>query len=405
VGSLAQQELLSISKCHDFDWSPALWDEAADDILATSAILLAAYVAAVLLVWTASASAKDDLPLLKGLYLFSQTVTTVGLGDVSPASPLTRWAAVVLIPTGLVIVSFGISYVIADGLSKAKALAAKGVSTVKAGAVGSVQRVGSAVVPKGAKAILTKVGETSHLASMGSDSEARMRALGAWLTVSVPGRSLAVVLKFTGVLLMGAVVFAWTDGAFNTTTATDAFFFASLVATTVGYGHKLGPVSPGGRAFLAVYFFVSTLVVRQTLHLVHQRVCLSSLFVVVHPCQVGSLMAEATDIYVNGVIGARIRREILASDVFVHRSDLDLDGRLSEADYILFKLVQLHEVDMDVMARLVGRFKDLDPNGSGNLEIGVEIPSGDQVRARAPVVEHGCGATTSGPCKDPLINA
>ena len=337
-GSLIEQERMSIGKCHEYTWSPLLWEEAKDDILKTSAVLLALYMITVAVVYGTSHHARDEYTPLRGMYLVAQSVTTVGLGDVSPSSPLTRCAAIFLIPAGMVIVSFGISYVIAASFTEVTSIAAKLTDT----AVNSVDSVVSPVAKK--------------IRVQAEDAPPLHEQLTTWLKTTITGRITAVVTQFAGILLLGGLVFMATEDWVNTSTAVDAFYFSSVVATTVGYGHEIWPVSATGRAFMTFYFFVSTLVV-------------------------GALMAEATDIYVNGIIGARIKEQILDTTIFVHRADFDLDGRVTEADYILFKLMQLRQIDSDVLARIVGRFHDLDWNKSGILEIGVEVPSAQQVAA------------------------
>ena len=37
----------------------------------------------------------------------------------------------------------------------------------------------------------------------------------------------------------------------------------------------------------------------------------------------------------------------------MHKADLDRDGRITEADYILFKLQQMQKVDCDVLDELI----------------------------------------------------
>jgi hypothetical protein len=44
-------------------------------------------------------------------------------------------------------------------------------------------------------------------------------------------------------------------------TLVDAFYFATVTATTVGYGHNIWPVSHGAKLFMIFYFFASTGVV------------------------------------------------------------------------------------------------------------------------------------------------
>ena len=49
--------------------------------------------------------------------------------------------------------------------------------------------------------------------------------------------------------------------------------------------------------------------------------------------------------------------------MWVHKSDLDRDGRVTEADFVLFKLQQMQRVDPLVLDRLITRFKALDVDG------------------------------------------
>jgi hypothetical protein len=51
------------------------------------------------------------------------------------------------------------------------------------------------------------------------------------------------------------------------------------------------------------------------------------------------------------------------STTWVHKADLDGDGKVTEADYVLFKLQQMQKVDRDMLDRLIDRFEDLDLGG------------------------------------------
>jgi len=65
--------------------------------------------------------------------------------------------------------------------------------------------------------------------------------------------------------------------------------------------------------------------------------------------------------------------------VWVHKSDLDRDGRITEADFVLFKLQQMQRVDPLVLDRLIDRFDQLDADKTGAVDIGKEVPSRLQV--------------------------
>jgi hypothetical protein len=63
----------------------------------------------------------------------------------------------------------------------------------------------------------------------------------------------------------------------------------------------------------------------------------------------------------------------------VHKCDLDGDGKVSEADYVLFKLQQMQKVDAGMMDMLIDRYHELDVDGEGALDVGIDIPSAEQV--------------------------
>jgi hypothetical protein len=76
----------------------------------------------------------------------------------------------------------------------------------------------------------------------------------------------------------------------------------------VGYG-DITPASDAGRAFLTVYMLVSTVVV-------------------------GGILGDCIDLYVNGYVGEAIVEKLIDSTVWVHKADLDRDGKLTEPDYV-----------------------------------------------------------------------
>ena len=53
---------------------------------------------------------------------------------------------------------------------------------------------------------------------------------------------------------------------------------------------------------------------------------------------------------------------------------------MTECDFILFKLLQLQKVDIPIFEKIVSRYHDLDVDNSGALDVGVEIPSAQQVK-------------------------
>jgi hypothetical protein len=143
---------------------------------------------------------------------------------------------------------------------------------------------------------------------------------------TVRGKIVIILAKFLGVTFLGAFVFYGTDEAINDDdgekenyegrTFIDSMFFAVVIATSVGYGHELWPLSDSGKGFLIFYFFFATFIV-------------------------GGLIGDIVDLYVNGVLGGHINRTIIDSTTWLHRADVDGDGKITEADYVLFKLQQV----------------------------------------------------------------
>lgn len=48
------------------------------------------------------------------------------------------------------------------------------------------------------------------------------------------------------------------------------------------------------------------------------------------------------------------------STIWVHKADLDGDDKVTEADYVLFKLQQMQKVDLQTLDILIDRFEELD---------------------------------------------
>jgi hypothetical protein len=97
------------------------------------------------------------------------------------------------------------------------------------------------------------------------------------------------------------------------------------------YGHVIVPISHGAKLFCIFYFFIST-------------------------AMIGRIVQDIIQLYVSDTVGESISAKIISSTIWVHRSDLDKDGKVSEADYLLFKLQQMQKVDGEMLDRLVKRY-------------------------------------------------
>jgi hypothetical protein len=71
---------------------------------------------------------------------------------------------------------------------------------------------------------------------------------------------------------------------------------------------------------------------------------------------------------------------LINSTIWVHKADLHQTGSLAQSDYVLFKLRQLMAVDVDILNRLLDRFRELNVKRNGFLSIGDEIPSAAMVK-------------------------
>ena len=238
------------SECHDFSWSAQLYTDASTHTARVSIKFVAAYfmVGGVAL-WL------NDFNVMNSFYLVSETLTTVGLGDISPQAQGTRAAAIFMIPGGLVIVTFGIAYSIQKGLI---------IDT-------------------------SKEKPESH-------------PIRDWLNTATTGRLLKTLMFFIVILTVGALAFMSKNNYSDCETVIDAYFFAVVVSTTVGYGHKIVPLTFEAKLFLSIYYFASTIAMSKVL-------------------------GEIADIITSRRVN-HIQKKIYDSVTWVHRSDLDLDGQV-----------------------------------------------------------------------------
>ena len=103
-----------LNECHDFAWSGKMWAESARSILRTGLCALAVHLA----LSYALLARVEGLGHVDAWYFLAATLTTVGYGDIAPTKQLSRAAAIILIPTGLVFFSLVMAYLSASALSK-----------------------------------------------------------------------------------------------------------------------------------------------------------------------------------------------------------------------------------------------------------------------------------------------
>mmetsp|Transcript_168 Transcript_168/g.373 ORF Transcript_168/g.373 Transcript_168/m.373 type:complete len:840 (+) Transcript_168:136-2655(+) len=288
-------------ECHDFKWSRALWANAAARILHVTVGLFIVYIGLAILV-----SYADGLRGVDIFYLYSSIITTVGLGDLSPQGKLHRGASIFLIPFGLILCSMGISAIEA----RAKSLH-----------------------------IVVKTESRS----------------------SIPQSLLIILFKYCCVVLVGSVFFLFhkreirlqNDNGVEMTFV-DAVFFATVVSSTVGYGHMITPQTVAAKCWMIFYFIFSS-------------------------AAVASLINKLARLYLRHKEN-QIEDTIIDSTTWVHKADLLKCGVINESAYVMFKLQQLQKVDEEIKVRLAYRFDEIDIYENGVLDIGFEVPSGEQVK-------------------------
>lgn len=171
-----------------------------------------------------------------------------------------------------------------------------------------------------------------------------------WANLGIARRLVFLLLQLACVLFSGVIFFKFYHGP--KMSFIDALYFSVVTSTTVGYG-DLYPETGSAKLFSIFYMLIGTVIV-------------------------GSILGELMDLYVVGVVEKGILDTIIQSTTWVHKSDLDDDGQVSEAEYVLFKLQQMQKVDPDLLNQLSNRFLVLSKGGA-RLKVGIDVPSKDQV--------------------------
>jgi len=94
-GLVEQGKRARINLCHDFAWSRSLWKKAAGRMArACIAFIVVYFIVAVIL------AQQDGLEGIDVYYFIVMTITTIGLGDISPQGQLNRACAVIVLHSG-----------------------------------------------------------------------------------------------------------------------------------------------------------------------------------------------------------------------------------------------------------------------------------------------------------------
>ena len=257
--------------------------------------------------------------------LLSATLSTVGFGDVAPVSQETRAVAVVLIPFGLVIIAFVVTW------SRALVLSAPPEDSMETLMHELEEAVGEERAEEGLSVFEVMAAARHHVTEMvddvvgDSDSESgrdgdNKRAAGGAAAVAA-ATDAAAAAAATGVavqkveILRSSVWFKclWQALKLGATAAAgaiffkfhpkerdrlelswvEAFYFATVTCTSVGYGDII-PSSGAGKIFLTFYMIVAALIT-------------------------ADVLADCCKIYVKDCVGEEIVEKIIDSTTWVHK--------------------------------------------------------------------------------------
>jgi len=357
--------------CYDFGWSRGLWREASRklDRLALAAVVLYLLIGIYLLSYLEG----DDFAT--GLYLMAATVTTVGYGDVAPTTQLTRAFAVAVIPCGLIVLGFLFSLTQAHRMARPFVVKTTGAESARTKEMrlifeeldtdgdGGLSRSELVAGARHLGMTPEEAGEFFDALARGSERLERPSERKTKWRDTVAGRCLKLVANFYGCVLVGALLLKFGPERNQGHTWIDALYFSVVTCTGIGYG-DIYPVTDMGRSTMTVFILLGTIVA-------------------------GSALSDMVDVYTNDVIGEEIVEKIIVSTTWVHKADLDGDGKIGEADYILFKLQQMQKVDAAMLKTLMERFEEIDIMEDGSLDVGVDVPSAQQVKEMQAELERG----------------
>jgi len=278
------------NRCDDFRFSRDLWTSAMFKLCKLSLLVLLCYS-----LFGALVSYLEGFSWINGAYFLSTTISTVGFGDFVPTTQLTRGLAIVLLPLGLVLIGMIMSIFAAQKLAY------------------------SVVIPN----------IDVHLAQ--------------WVKFPL------LLLELYLVITPCALFMWWCPG--EGLGWVDAFYFATVTATTVGYG-DITPSTDKAKIALALYMPIATL-------------------------WLGNVVRKLSKLIL-AFVEKRINSVIIESPTALYKADILRTGFLDETDYILFKLQQMQQVDTDILDRVLDLFDELDIKKTGFLRIGVDIPSKQQ---------------------------
>eukprot|EP00615_Pteridomonas_danica_P000440 CAMPEP_0114366096 /NCGR_PEP_ID=MMETSP0101-20121206/28973_1 /TAXON_ID=38822 ORGANISM="Pteridomonas danica, Strain PT" /NCGR_SAMPLE_ID=MMETSP0101 /ASSEMBLY_ACC=CAM_ASM_000211 /LENGTH=897 /DNA_ID=CAMNT_0001514893 /DNA_START=224 /DNA_END=2914 /DNA_ORIENTATION=+ len=288
------------------------------------------------------------------MYLITATLTTVGLGDVSPSKQGVRLIAILVLPYGLIIFAFVMALTAATAESKL-------IKTIEQEL--QAKKDAEEELDEDGNPVVIEEMEKSNQFRVKVDDETDSLVIGCRVVVSKTMMTILMWLfKYVLVILLGAAFFrlyepevdAQHDAGVDMTWI-DALFFATVVSTTVGYGHEIWAQTFGAKLFCCFYFLISSFVV-------------------------GGILGHFSNLYLQ-LKEDEITNEIINDLSHVHNVDLECNGQVNEAEFVMYKLLQLQHYDKELVRRLSNKYSELDSGDNGRVLIGQDVPSAEQVAA------------------------
>eukprot|EP00601_Ochromonadales_sp_CCMP2298_P011319 CAMPEP_0173264896 /NCGR_PEP_ID=MMETSP1142-20121109/28238_1 /TAXON_ID=483371 /ORGANISM="non described non described, Strain CCMP2298" /LENGTH=383 /DNA_ID=CAMNT_0014200503 /DNA_START=30 /DNA_END=1181 /DNA_ORIENTATION=+ len=292
-----------------------------------------------LLSGTAVFCLKDGFTIINAFYLAVFTATTVGFGDVAPASPATKVFSCVFVFVGLLgfaqVVEFLVDYAVHLRLKK------------------QLQHVSDLFHPQ-------ESGEEEAL--LGGPGIPRTLC---WLPEDIFWALLHCLgITFLNVLV-GTLGFSLLvdDHGY-----TDSMYMSFMIVTTdVGYG-DVTPSGPTAKLFACCYSVLGTMFFAKA---------------------VSTLTSAITDHRLQAKYYKTLSKSVLDWDTFMQAADYQ-QQKLSRSDFLLFRLDQMHLIPTELRHQILDQFDRMDKNKDGVLSM-----------ADLQQHQHACLVSVSFPCSPP----
>jgi len=141
------------------------------------------------------------------------------------------------------------------------------------------------------------------------------------------------------VVLTATVIFAHTEEL----STIDAFYLTCISLTTVGYG-DISPKSESGRIAAIPILLIGTFIVAKAL---------------------GAFVDTFLEAKQAELVARALNRKLSIDDLA--KGDRNSDGKMSEAEFILFKLERMNKLDLDSVRNIENEFRKVDIDHSGEL--------------------------------------